>query len=86
MNLRTGYVDGVLTPEDFDWGMVRQDRQEFFRISDLWMFPDRWAGLTDAQQTEITTFRQTLRDITDYTTANEAAENFPNAPSWMMDG
>jgi hypothetical protein len=47
------------------------------------MLADRYAQLTEEQQTELTIYRQALRDITDYATANLAGDNFPDAPSWM---
>ena len=68
---------------DLEWIDVRAVRADFLVFSDLWMLPDRYDALTDAQKNEITTYRQALRDITDYATANLAGESFPDMPVWM---
>jgi len=85
MNIRENYVDGVSQPIEFSWEMIRQDRHFFLETSDLWMLVDRHNSLTTEQQNELARFRELLRNITvDYATANEAAENFPDAPSWLL--
>ncbi len=49
------------------------------------MLVDRYNTLTTEQQNELATFRQLLRNITvDYSTPNEAAENFPDPPAWLL--
>jgi len=75
---------------DFQWETILMARITQLEISDIWMLVDRYNTLTSEQQTELTTYRQALRDITDYLDeeedmdgANNAADNFPNAPSWM---
>ena len=85
MSIRLHYMNGVLvdpTP-DCDWGLVYEERKMMFEVSDLWMREDRYEELSGAQQTELKTYRAALRDITEYATANEAADNFPIPPSWM---
>jgi len=75
---------------DFQWETILMARITQLEISDIWMLVDRYNTLTSEQQAELTTYRQALRDITDYLDeeedmdgANNAADNFPNAPSWM---
>tara|TARA_R100000278_G_C5459562_1_gene160355 strand:- start:220 stop:477 length:258 start_codon:yes stop_codon:yes gene_type:complete len=85
MNLRENYVDGVSQPIEFDWEMIRQDRQFLLETSDMYMLVDRYNTLTTEQQNELARFRELLRNITvDYSTANEAAENFPDPPAWLL--
>jgi hypothetical protein len=83
MSLRQVVTDGIITLEECDWGFIDAERRMRFRQSDLWMLSDRFNNLTTEQQTELTTYRQALRDITDYDTANDAADNFPTLPDWM---
>jgi hypothetical protein len=83
MNLRKINTDGVVTYSEMIWGDILMTRETYFNLSDLWMLADRYAQLTEEQQTELTIYRQALRDITDYATANLAGDNFPDAPSWM---
>lgn len=75
---------------DFEWNTILMARITQLEITDIWMLTDRYNSLTSEQQTELTTYRQALRDITDYLDeeeemdgANNAADNFPNAPSWI---
>jgi len=90
MGLRTIVTDGVEENVDFNWGDVLSSRLGYLTISDTWMLVDRYNTLTTEQQTQITVFRQALRDITDYHDdddatfgANNAADNFPIIPSWL---
>jgi len=75
---------------DFEWNTILMARITQLEITDIWMLTDRYNSLTSEQQTELTTYRQALRDITDYLDededmdgANNAADNFPNPPSWL---
>jgi len=69
---------------DVDWEEVRQERNRVLEISDLWMLTDRYAQLSEEQQTELVAYRQLLRDVmSDYETSNEAADHFPVAPTWF---
>ncbi len=54
---------------------VRALRNDLLTKSDLMVMPDRWAVLTQEQQTEWATYRQALRDIT-------AQAGFPWAIQW----
>ena len=85
MNIRAHTNNGVSEPVEFTWDMIRQDREFFFQASDLYMLVDRYNTLTTEQQNELARFRELLRNITvDYATANEAAENFPDPPAWLL--
>ena len=77
--------DGTVTTTKFDynWGDLLQERLVFLIESDLWMLADRYAQLSEEQQTELVEYRQALRDITDYEEVNDAADNFPTKPDWM---
>ena len=77
-------ADGNLTVEsiEVDWDLVRTYRDAWLKESDLWMLVDRYNTLSDEQQTELVEYRQALRDITDYETANDASDNFPTEPDW----
>tara|TARA_B100001939_G_C16753962_1_gene535297 strand:- start:97 stop:390 length:294 start_codon:yes stop_codon:yes gene_type:complete len=75
---------------DFDWTTILMARITQLEITDIWMLTDRYNSLTSEQQTELTTYRQSLRDITTYLDededmdgANNAADNFPNPPDWL---
>lgn len=91
MSFRLSITDGKEEYLNVNWGDVLSWRQGYLTTSDLWMLADRYAQLTIEQQEELTTYRQTLRDITDYYDetdeetqgANAAADNFPTAPDWM---
>lgn len=83
MNIREINTDGVVTYTDIEWEDVLMLRASLLIVSDLWMLADRYAKLTDEQKTELTNFRQALRDVTDYATANLAGDSFPNSPSWL---
>lgn len=76
---------------DFHWDTILVARITQLEITDIWMLTDRYNSLTSEQQTELTTYRQALRDITDYLDedeeqdgANNAADNFPVLPEWLI--
>jgi hypothetical protein len=79
--------DGVITIQgqhDVSWFEVRSERNNALTTSDLWMLSDRYDALTTEQQTELTDYRTLLRTLpNDYSTANDAADNFPTPPDWM---
>ena len=68
---------------DWEWIEIRHIRDSYLEASDLWMLSDRYAQLTEERKTELTTYRQALRDITEYATANEGFENLPSEPTWF---
>jgi hypothetical protein len=84
--------------QDYSWDSVRQERDDMLKQTDMWLLVDRYNTLTTEQQTELTTYRQELRDLPsiyydedDYDEtsgigskgANDAADNFPTEPDWM---
>ena len=81
-------TEGVKTTSiknDITWEDVRVYRISLFAQTDIWMLADRWASLTAEQQTEMSEYRQALRDITDGEgTAWDAAHNCPDMPSWAV--
>ena len=84
MNIRMRKTDGEVSYTELGWQDVLSLRLSLLIQSDLWMLADRYEKLTEEQKTELTTYRQALRDITDYETANLAGENFPDTPNWVV--
>lgn len=77
--------------EDWTWGGINLEREAFLTFTDQFMLTDRFALYTTEQQQELLEYRQEWRDITDYfdvddesTGANEAADNFPVLPEWLI--
>jgi len=70
----------VLT-EDEARDQLRMIRQGCLEETDMWAYMDRWNSLTDAQQAELTAYRQALRDIP----ACDDPFNppFPTKPDWV---
>ena len=79
--------DGTVTVETLDititWEEIFIEREMMMKNTDSFVLPDR--GLTDSQLTDIQNYRQAWRDITDYTTADEAYENLPVLPDWVLE-
>lgn len=79
--------DGVLVETiqfDVTWDMVRDERNMFLSHTDGWMLADRYEQLSSTQKTELTTYRQALRDIPqNHTEANDAYDAIPDVPSWL---
>lgn len=46
-----------------EWILVRRQRDELLVASDTNVLIDRWLALTDLQRTELTAYRQLLRDL-----------------------
>jgi len=79
-------TDGVRiqSMEDFDMQEIREIRNAWLEYTDIYALIDRYNTLTTQQQNELATFRQSLRDVTiDFSSANEAADNFPTPPDWL---
>lgn len=52
---------------------------------DIYQLAIVYAGLTNAQQTELQQYRQDLLDLPqDYETPQEAYDNIPTKPEWMV--
>lgn len=73
----------VVHSDEERWAEIKAYRRGMLEESDLWMAPDRYEAMTDDQKTEITNFRQALRDITQHDLEDVAA-NFPTKPTWMV--
>ena len=67
---------------DYEWGDIFSERDMWLRHTDMFALYDRFILLNEQQQIEISEFRQSWRDITDYETANDAADNAPVCPEW----
>ena len=68
---------------DMDWSEIRSLRDGWLMDSDVWMLADRYATLTPSQQTELTAYREALRDLP--TSVADAADClFPDKPSFIV--
>lgn len=83
MGFRDLDTDGEKSVRDVEWDEVLVYRLTILNLTDNWMLSDRETLLTEEQRTELITIRQLMRDVTDYDTANEAADNLPEIPSWV---
>ena len=87
------------TTFDVNWEYIRMERDTKLQQTDIWVLVDRYDTLTNEQQSELTTYREELRDLpaTYYDEddfdessglgskgANDAADNFPTQPAWLM--
>ena len=68
------------------WDHVKGIRLEWLDRTDKFYVADRWALLSNEQQEQLNTFRQSLRDITDFDTPDQAADGMPHAQEWFMNG
>tara|TARA_R110002012_G_scaffold62914_1_gene165465 strand:+ start:2337 stop:2624 length:288 start_codon:yes stop_codon:yes gene_type:complete len=79
--------DGTVTVEtlsvEITWEEIFNERETMMKNTDSFVLPDR--GLTDSQLSDIQTYRQAWRDITDYDDADEAYENLPVLPDWVLE-
>ncbi len=73
----------VIGQVDYNFGQIRDARNECLQLTDFIMSTDN--PLDETKKTELINYRQELRDITNYSTADEAAENFPSHPEWLSD-
>ena len=75
------WVSERIFTEDEAREELRMIRNGDLEESDLWMLFDRYSNLTEAQQTELTTYRQALRDIP--ACSDPFNPPYPTKPSWM---
>tara|TARA_R100000742_G_C4272900_1_gene92264 strand:+ start:469 stop:750 length:282 start_codon:yes stop_codon:yes gene_type:complete len=68
--------------EDEARDMLRMIRTPLLEETDLWMMVDRYNALSAERQTELTTYRQALRDAPQ--SADPFNPDFPTKPSWMV--
>lgn len=70
---------------DRTWDDLRLLRNHYLAETDTWLLADRHSLLSTEQKAHITTWRQALRDLpTQYDTANEAWDNFPEPEAWVL--
>lgn len=77
-----GNVTSVET-YDLTWPDVLACRTYWFEVTDLWYLKDRWDGLSSTHKGQLNTFRQELRDLPEFDTANDAGDNFPSPEDWF---
>lgn len=58
------YENGVFKRNlEREWLLLRKQRNEKLRLSDEYMYPDRFALLSEEKQQELLNYRQILRDL-----------------------
>ena len=68
----------------FAWEELRAKRNFRLKRVDVYQGVLLYNTLTEAQQTELATYRQALLDLpNDYDTPEEAMTNIPEKPDWM---
>jgi hypothetical protein len=68
--------------EDEAREMLRQIRTPLLEETDLWMAADRYNSLSSERQTEITNYRQALRDAPQ--SSDPFNPTFPTKPLWLV--
>jgi len=70
---------------NISWKDIKDQRHFDLQITDIYCLVDRYTQLTTSQQTELSNFRQTLRDLpSTYEDAVEAWSNYPKIPSFVV--
>ena len=73
-----------ITAEETAWDILREDRNALLRGIDKYQGVLFYESLTDTQKQELIAYRQALLDLpSDYGSAEEAHETFPQKPSWV---
>ena len=68
-----------------DWEELRGYRDERLSEMDRYQLSIIYDSLTDIQRTELQQYRQDLLDLPqNYTTPQEAYNNIPTKPDWMV--
>jgi hypothetical protein len=68
-----------------NWNFVKNTRNNDLIYTDYYFLIDNYNRLSTLQQTELTQFRQTLRDLPlTYEDAEEAWSNYPVMPSFVI--
>lgn len=68
-----------------EWDELRGIRQGLLKGMDMYQLSIIYDGLTDTQKTELQQYRQDLLDLPqDYETPQEAYDNIPTKPEWMV--
>jgi hypothetical protein len=68
-----------------EWDELRGIRQGLMKKMDIYQLAIVYEALTTAQQTELQQYRQDLLDLPqDYETPQEAYDNIPAKPDWMV--
>jgi hypothetical protein len=68
-----------------NWNFVKNIRNNDLSYTDYYFLIDKYNLLTSEQQTELSNFRQTLRDLpATYEDAVEAWSNYPQMPSFVI--
>jgi hypothetical protein len=78
----TNAKTGETVEMDMTWIEIRSMRDDFLSNSDMWMLVDKHSTLTPSQQTELTVYREALRNLPTSVADSTNAE-FPDKPSFV---
>ena len=68
-----------------EWDEFRGIRQQRLKQMDIYQLSILYNSLTDEQKTELQQYRQDLLDLPqNYNTPQEAYDNIPTKPEWMV--
>lgn len=68
-----------------EWDELRGIRQGLLKGMDVYQLSIVYDGLTDTQKAGLQQYRQDLLDLPqDYETPQEAYDNIPTKPEWMV--
>ena len=85
--LYDGTTDPQFTPaeeEENAWNALRGERDDLLRATDFMMTQDFYASMTSQEQTDVTAYRQDLRDLPDDTVDPENP-TWPTKPQIVID-
>jgi hypothetical protein len=85
--LYDGTTDPQYTPaeeEEIAWAALRSDRDMLLQRTDFMMTTDFYASMTSQEQTDVTAYRQDLRDLPDDTVDPENP-TWPTKPQIVID-
>ena len=85
--LYDGTTDPQYTPaeeEEIAWNELRGQRDNLLRATDFMMTTDFYASMTSQEQTDVTAYRQDLRDLPDDTVDPENP-TWPTKPQIVID-
>lgn len=85
--LYDGTTDPQYTPQEIEdnaWAELRSQRNMLLQQTDFMMVTDFYASMTAQEQTDVTTYRQALRDLPD-NTSDPTDVTWPSKPQIVID-
>lgn len=83
----TNVADAEFTQEELDaqaWAILRGDRDRLLSATDFMMTTDFYASMTSQEQSDVTAYRQDLRDLPD-DTSDPYNPVWPTKPQIVID-